>query len=43
MKQQQADGGWPITWGAQGLASELEWRGRITLEAISRLNAYGVV
>lgn len=43
VKQQLPDGGWPITWEAPGLASELEWRGRITLEAICRLNAYGVI
>ena len=40
---QQADGGWPISWEAPGPASELEWRGRWTLDAICRLVAYGVI
>lgn len=42
-RQQLPDGGWPISWEAPGSASELEWRGRITLEAISRLSDYGVI
>lgn len=42
-KQQLADGGWPISWEAPGPASELEWRGRITLEVICRLSDYGVI
>ena len=41
--QQQADGGWPISWEAPGSASELEWRGRWTLDAICRLFAYGII
>jgi hypothetical protein len=41
--QQQADGGWPISWEAPGPASELEWRGRWTLDAVCRLSAYGVI
>lgn len=41
-KQQLPDGGWPISWEAPGPASELEWRGRITLEAICRLYDYQV-
>jgi hypothetical protein len=41
MGQQQADGGWPISWEAPGPASECEWRGRWTLDAICRLTAYG--
>ena len=41
--KQQADGGWPICWEAPGSASELEWRGRWTLDAICRLVAYGVI
>ncbi|MFC4099044.1 hypothetical protein [Paenibacillus xanthanilyticus] len=41
--QQLPDGGWPIDWEAPGPASELEWRGVTTLEAISRLSAYGVI
>jgi len=43
VKQQLPDGGWPISWEAPGLASKSEWRGRITLEAICRLHAYGVI
>ncbi|MCL6604726.1 MAG: hypothetical protein K6T94_17840 [Paenibacillus sp.] len=42
-RQQLPDGGWPISWEAPGPASELEWRGRITLEAISRLSDFGVI
>lgn len=40
-EKQQADGGWPISWDPPGLASELEWRGRVTLDALCRLAAYG--
>ena len=43
MDQQQTDGGWPISWEAPGPASELEWRGRWTLDAICRLVAYGFI
>jgi hypothetical protein len=39
--RQQADGGWPIAWNAPGPAAELEWRGRVTWEALMRLRAYG--
>jgi hypothetical protein len=39
--RQQPDGGWPISWEAPGPAATLEWRGRGTLDAISRLAAYG--
>jgi hypothetical protein len=38
---QQADGGWPITWTPPGTASELEWRGIETLRALLTLTAYG--
>lgn len=41
--KQLDDGGWPITWKAPGPASELEWRGRVTLDAVRVLSAYGVV
>jgi len=41
--KQQEDGSWPIFWEAPGPASELEWRGRWTLDAICRLVAYGVI
>ena len=41
LARQQADGGWPITWEPPGLAAALEWRGRMTLEAVRPLAAYG--
>ncbi len=40
-RDQQADGGWPITWTAPGTASTLEWRGIETLRALRTLAAYG--
>ena len=43
LNKQQEDGGWPISWEAPGPASKLEWRGRLTLDAICRLVAYGVI
>jgi len=39
--RQQPDGGWPISWEAPGPAAVLEWRARWTLDAVSRLAAYG--
>jgi hypothetical protein len=39
--RQQPDGGWPITWEAPGPGAATEWRGRMTLEALLRLRAYG--
>ena len=38
--RQQDDGGWPITWTPPSPASEFEWRGRWTLEALLCLRAY---
>ncbi|MCP3421927.1 hypothetical protein [Nocardioides pinisoli] len=38
---QQADGGWPVTWDAPGTASTMEWRGIETLRALRTLRAYG--
>jgi Prenyltransferase and squalene oxidase repeat len=38
--RQQPDGGWPISWGAISPAVEIEWRGRITIEALRTLDAY---
>lgn len=38
---QQADGGWPITWTPPSEASLLEWRGIETLRALRVLVAYG--
>ncbi len=40
--QQQADGGWPISWQPVSTAVELEWRGWRTVDALSTLKAYGV-
>jgi hypothetical protein len=39
--RQQPDGGWPITWQAPGDGAAIEWRGRLTLEALLCLRAYG--
>jgi hypothetical protein len=39
-KRQQADGGWPISWGAISPAVESEWRGRVTIGALRTLDAY---
>lgn len=39
--EQQADGGWPITWPAISTASELEARGIVTINALKTLKAYG--
>ncbi|RYC13236.1 hypothetical protein [Nocardioides zhouii] len=41
VRDQQADGGWPITWAAPGIASSMEWRGIETLRALRTLRAYG--
>ena len=41
VRDQQADGGWPITWEAPGIASSMEWRGIETLRALRTLRAYG--
>jgi hypothetical protein len=43
LAKQQADGGWPVTWQAPGRAAQSEWRGKVTLEALSVLVAYGVI
>ncbi len=40
-RRQQPDGGWPISWTAPSPASEMEWRGIWTLDALVRLRAYG--
>ena len=39
--RQQPDGGWPITWQAPGPGAAIEWRGRLTLDALLCLRAYG--
>jgi hypothetical protein len=41
VRDQQPDGGWPITWEPPGLASTMEWRGIETLRALRTLRAYG--
>jgi hypothetical protein len=38
---QEDDGGWPIRWEAPGAGAAMEWQGRVTLEALMRLRAYG--
>ena len=38
--RQQPDGGWPITWQPMSPGVELEWRGRVTIEALLTLDAY---
>lgn len=40
MSKQQEDGGWPISWSPPGPASQSEWRGRGTLEALLTLVSY---
>jgi hypothetical protein len=40
-KNQQADGGWPITWEPPSQAAVLEWRGIVTLGALRTLTSYG--
>ncbi|MDI5976393.1 hypothetical protein [Amycolatopsis magusensis] len=40
-KSQQADGGWPVAWAPPGPAAELEWRGVVTVHAITQLRAHG--
>lgn len=42
-RDQQPDGGWPITWEPPGTASTLEWRGIEALRALRTLRAYGRV
>jgi hypothetical protein len=39
-QQQQADGGWPISWSAVSPACELENRGIVTIRALQTLKAY---
>jgi hypothetical protein len=40
-KNQQADGGWPITWEPPSEAAVFEWRGVVTLGALRTLASYG--
>jgi hypothetical protein len=38
---QQADGGWPISWEPPGEAAVWEWRGMVTLQVLRTLTSYG--
>lgn len=38
---QQPDGGWAIAWEPPCEAAVWEWRGKVTLDAVSALSAYG--
>jgi hypothetical protein len=38
--RQQPDGGWPISWDSVSPASEMEWRGRVTIDALATLQTY---
>jgi hypothetical protein len=40
-KDQQADGGWTITWEPPSQSSVSEWRGVVTLGALRTLTSYG--
>ena len=40
-KNQQDDGGWPITWDPPSEAARCEWRGIVTLGALRTLTSYG--
>ena len=39
-RDQQSDGGWPITWDPPSEAAALEWRGIVTLGALRTLVSY---
>jgi hypothetical protein len=39
-KNQEADGGWPITWEPPSEAARCEWRGVVTLGALRTLTSY---
>jgi hypothetical protein len=41
--EQQDDGGWPLTWHPPGEGAAIEWRGRVTLEALLLLHWNGRV
>jgi hypothetical protein len=40
-RDQQNDGGWPISWQPPSEASRLEWRGFRTVHALRTLGGYG--
>ena len=39
-KRQRPDGGWPITWDTVSPAAEMEWRAKVTIDALATLQAY---
>jgi hypothetical protein len=41
VKEQQPDGGWPISWEPPSEAAVCEWRGMVTLQALRTLTSYG--
>ncbi len=41
LRDQQPDGGWPISWDPPSDAARLEWRGIVTLAALRTLVSYG--
>lgn len=41
VKDQQPDGGWPISWQPPSEAAVCEWRGIVTLQALRTLVSYG--
>jgi hypothetical protein len=41
--QQQADGGWPVIWATQSPVATLEWRGILTVRAVTILRRAGLV
>jgi hypothetical protein len=40
-RDQQEDGGWPLTWDPPGDASRLAWQGSLTIQNLLVLRAYG--
>jgi hypothetical protein len=40
-RNQQPDGGWPISWEPPSDAALMEWRGAVTLDALRTLVSYG--
>jgi len=40
-RDQQPDGGWPLTWEPPSEAAVLEWRGVVTLQGLRTLTSYG--
>jgi hypothetical protein len=40
-RDQQPDGGWPVTWEPPSDAARLEWRGMVTVKALRTLVSYG--